>query len=124
MRYCPRGAINPFLFAPPSPQKTERHIYLVLEYCAGGDLRALIRKEGRLAEPATRHFMRDLGAHLNLIYTYVQRFARLAYAGRYRAAQEVGQAERARSASHAHAHRHTTHILFLAASGRLLIFPR
>ena len=42
-------------------QKTERHIYLVLEYCAGGDLRALIRKEGRLAEHSARHFMRHLG---------------------------------------------------------------
>ncbi|CAN0112436.1 unnamed protein product, partial [Laminaria digitata] len=41
-------------------QKTERHIYLVLEYCAGGDLRALIRKEGRLAEHSARHFMRHL----------------------------------------------------------------
>lgn len=53
---------------PPIPQKTERHIYLVLEYCAGGDLRALIRKEGRLAEPSARHFMRDLGACLLVLY--------------------------------------------------------
>lgn len=42
-------------------QKTERHIYLVLEYCAGGDLRALIRKERKLTETSARHFMRHLG---------------------------------------------------------------
>ncbi|CAN0002559.1 unnamed protein product [Discosporangium mesarthrocarpum] len=42
-------------------KKTERHIYLVLEYCAGGDLRALIRREGKLEESVARHFMRHLG---------------------------------------------------------------
>ena len=33
-------------------QKTERHVYLILEYCAGGDVQQLIRsrKTGRLSE--------------------------------------------------------------------------
>ncbi|CAM9172956.1 unnamed protein product, partial [Sphacelaria rigidula] len=50
-------------------KKTERHIYLVLEYLAGGDLRALIRKEGRLPEHAVRHFMRHLGSGLHFLWS-------------------------------------------------------
>ncbi|CAM9153051.1 unnamed protein product, partial [Ectocarpus sp. 13 AM-2016] len=50
-------------------KKTERHIYLVLEYCAGGDLRALIRKEGKLAETSARHFMRHLGSGLHFLWS-------------------------------------------------------
>ncbi|CAM9697179.1 unnamed protein product [Scytosiphon promiscuus] len=50
-------------------KKTERHIYLVLEYCAGGDLRALIRKEGKLTEASARHFMRHLGSGLHFLWS-------------------------------------------------------
>lgn len=51
-------------------QKTERHFYLILEYCAGGDVQKLIRsrKAGRLTEGLTRRLMRDLSAGLKFLW--------------------------------------------------------
>jgi len=51
-------------------QKTERHFYLILEYCAGGDLQRLIRtrKAGRLTERLTRRLVRDLTAGLKFLW--------------------------------------------------------
>jgi serine/threonine-protein kinase ULK/ATG1 len=51
-------------------QKTERHFYLILEYCAGGDLQGLIRtrKTKRLSEGLTRRLMRDLSAGLKFLW--------------------------------------------------------
>eukprot|EP00934_Nitzschia_sp_Nitz4_P000563 Nitzschia sp. Nitz4//scaffold113_size70149//65767//68656//NITZ4_005964-RA/size70149-augustus-gene-0.87-mRNA-1//1//CDS//3329533383//563//frame0 len=51
-------------------QKTERHFYLMLEYCGGGDLQHLIRtrKGGRLSEILTRRLMRDLAAGLKFLW--------------------------------------------------------
>lgn len=51
-------------------QKTERHFYLILEYCGGGDVQRLIRtrKAGRLTERLTRRLMRDLGAGLKFLW--------------------------------------------------------
>jgi len=51
-------------------QKTERHFYLILEYCGGGDLQRLIRsrKNGRLSERLTRRLMRDLSAGLKFLW--------------------------------------------------------
>lgn len=51
-------------------QKTERHFYLLLEFCAGGDVQGLIRsrKVGRLSEGLTRRLMRDLGAGLKFLW--------------------------------------------------------
>lgn len=46
--------------------QTEDKIYLVLEYCAGGDVAAYIKRHGingRLSEDVARHFMRQLGRH-------------------------------------------------------------
>jgi len=42
--------------------KTNSHIYLILEYCSGGDLQELIRgrKKGRLSERVARRLMSDL----------------------------------------------------------------
>ncbi|KAH9558071.1 hypothetical protein CY35_07G117800 [Sphagnum magellanicum] len=42
-------------------------IYLVLEYCAGGDLAAYIQRYGRVSEATARHFMRQLGAGLQVL---------------------------------------------------------
>ncbi len=49
--------------------KTEQHIFLMLEYCAGGDLQKLIRsrKSGRLTERLARRLMRDLTAGLTFL---------------------------------------------------------
>lgn len=51
-------------------QKTERHFYLILEYCGGGDVQRLIRtrKSGRLSERLTRRLMRDLAAGLKFLW--------------------------------------------------------
>ena len=51
-------------------QKTERHFYLILEYCGGGDLQRLIRtrKTGRLTERLTRRLVRDLTAGLKFLW--------------------------------------------------------
>jgi serine/threonine-protein kinase ULK/ATG1 len=51
-------------------QKTERHFYLILEYCGGGDVQRLIRtrKSGRLSERLTRRLLRDLGAGLKFLW--------------------------------------------------------
>jgi serine/threonine-protein kinase ULK/ATG1 len=51
-------------------QKTERHFYLVLEYCGGGDVQRLIRtrKTGRLSERLTRRLMRDLASGLKFLW--------------------------------------------------------
>jgi hypothetical protein len=39
----------------------QNRIYLVLEYCAGGDLAAYIQRYGKVTEVVARHFMRQLG---------------------------------------------------------------
>jgi len=51
-------------------QKTERHFYLILEYCAGGDVQKLIRsrKAGRLTERLARRLMRDLACGLKFLW--------------------------------------------------------
>lgn len=48
---------------------TTNHFYLILEYCAGGDLQHLIRdrKNGRLTEPLCRRLMRDLCGGLKFL---------------------------------------------------------
>jgi len=50
--------------------KTDRHFYLILEYCGGGDLQRLIRtrKSGRLTERLTRRLMRDLSSGLKFLW--------------------------------------------------------
>jgi serine/threonine-protein kinase ULK/ATG1 len=51
-------------------QKTERHFYLILEYCGGGDVQGLIRtrKAGRFTERLTRRLMRDLASGLKFLW--------------------------------------------------------
>jgi serine/threonine-protein kinase ULK2 len=51
-------------------QKTERHFYLLLEYCGGGDVQHLIRsrRTGRLTEGLTRRLMRDLSSGLKFLW--------------------------------------------------------
>ena len=50
--------------------KTDRHYYLILEYCGGGDVQRLIRtrKAGRLSERLARRLMRDLAAGLKFLW--------------------------------------------------------
>ncbi|BBN04482.1 serine/threonine-protein kinase ULK2 [Marchantia polymorpha subsp. ruderalis] len=46
---------------------TPGKISLVLEYCTGGDLNAYIQRHGRVSEAVARHFMRQLGAGLQVL---------------------------------------------------------
>lgn len=48
-------------------EESERHIYLVLEYCAGGDLSQLIRRIGRLSEAMALRFTKQLAAGLKYL---------------------------------------------------------
>ncbi|KAL0926206.1 hypothetical protein M5K25_002417 [Dendrobium thyrsiflorum] len=44
-------------------------IFLVLEFCAGGDLAAYIKQHGRLHEPIVRKFMIQLGSGLSVLHS-------------------------------------------------------
>jgi serine/threonine-protein kinase ULK/ATG1 len=50
--------------------KTERHFYLLLEYCGGGDVQKLIRtrRKARLSERLARRLMRDLASGLRFLW--------------------------------------------------------
>lgn len=50
-------------------KKTEKHIYLVLEYCAGGDLQHWIRHKKIKDETMARYFLHQLAQGLALLYT-------------------------------------------------------
>ena len=52
-------------------QKTDRHFYLLLEYCGGGDVTRLLRsrKMGRISEGLARRLMRDLQAGLQFLWS-------------------------------------------------------
>ncbi|XP_047161447.1 serine/threonine-protein kinase ATG1a isoform X1 [Vigna umbellata] len=47
--------------------QTNDRIYLVLEYCAGGDLAAYIHRHGKVSETIARHLMRQLAAGLQVL---------------------------------------------------------
>ncbi|KNA08548.1 hypothetical protein SOVF_161720 isoform B [Spinacia oleracea] len=47
--------------------ETEERIFLVLEYCEGGDLGAYIHRHGRVSEDVARHFIKHLAAGLQVL---------------------------------------------------------
>lgn len=47
--------------------ETEGRIFLVLEYCDGGDLGAYIQRHGRVSEDVARHFIKQLAAGLQVL---------------------------------------------------------
>ncbi|XVF80336.1 hypothetical protein PTKIN_Ptkin15bG0061900 [Pterospermum kingtungense] len=47
--------------------QTEDTIFLVLEYCDGGDLAAYILRHGKVSDDVARHFMRQLAAGLQVL---------------------------------------------------------
>jgi len=49
-------------------KKTRGHIFLVLEFCAGGDLHKFIKSRGKLSERVSKHFMRHLAAGLEFLW--------------------------------------------------------
>lgn len=46
-----------------------RHIYLVIEHCAGGDLAGYIRRYGRLSEAVVRNFLVQLARGLQFLHS-------------------------------------------------------
>jgi len=55
--------------------KSDRYIYLQLEYCGGGDLHRYLRKEGPLDTQTTAHFLNELaqGLHFLVDRSYIHR---------------------------------------------------
>ncbi|XP_050237692.1 serine/threonine-protein kinase ATG1a isoform X2 [Mercurialis annua] len=47
--------------------ESEDKIYLVLEYCGGGDLAAYIQRRGKISQAVAKHFMRQLAAGLQVL---------------------------------------------------------
>eukprot|EP00741_Cyanophora_paradoxa_P001329 tig00000478_g1285.t1 len=47
--------------------RTERTIYLILEFCAGGDLSKFIRRRGPLPEEFAKHLLRQLARGLDFL---------------------------------------------------------
>lgn len=47
--------------------ETEERIFLVLEYCDGGDVGAYIQRHGRVSEDVARHFIKQLAAGLQVL---------------------------------------------------------
>ena len=50
-------------------QSSERHIYLILEFCAGGDLSHFLRQHKALPLPLVQHFARHLMLGLQLLHS-------------------------------------------------------
>ena len=44
--------------------ETSKHLWIILEYCVGGDLASLLRADGRLPAAAAAGLARDLAAGL------------------------------------------------------------
>ena len=55
-------------------QTTARHVYLILEYCPGGDLMQVIRDKGPQSEAQTRQYLVELsqGSPQALPFTFSQ----------------------------------------------------
>ncbi|KAJ8898740.1 hypothetical protein K2173_004950 [Erythroxylum novogranatense] len=47
--------------------ESKKTIYLVLEYCEGGDLAGYLHRRGKVSEAVARHFMRQLAAGLQVL---------------------------------------------------------
>eukprot|EP00252_Welwitschia_mirabilis_P013529 TRINITY_DN2974_c0_g1_i2.p1 TRINITY_DN2974_c0_g1~~TRINITY_DN2974_c0_g1_i2.p1 ORF type:complete len:190 (+),score=38.88 TRINITY_DN2974_c0_g1_i2:133-702(+) len=46
------------------------HLFLVLEYCSGGDLATYIQHNGRVQEAVAKKFMQQLGAGLEVLHAH------------------------------------------------------
>lgn len=49
--------------------KVEDSIFLVLEFCAGGDLASYIRLHGRIQDPVAKNLMKQLGAGMKVLHS-------------------------------------------------------
>ena len=48
----------------------ESHIYLIFEFCSGGELAQLIRKNSRFPEPVVRHFLQQMATALKVLRSH------------------------------------------------------
>ncbi len=48
--------------------ETRNHLWLILEYCVGGDLMSLLKEDGKLPEDSIHGFARDLTAALQHLH--------------------------------------------------------
>ncbi|KAK9758128.1 hypothetical protein RND81_01G209100 [Saponaria officinalis] len=62
-----RNVVHPNIIRLFDAIETEERIFLVLEYCDGGDLGEYIQKHGRVSEDVARHFMKQLAAGLQVL---------------------------------------------------------
>jgi serine/threonine protein kinase len=49
--------------------ETTNHLWLILEYCVGGDLMSLLRQDARLPESSTHDFGRDMVVALQFLHS-------------------------------------------------------
>lgn len=49
---------------------SDTHIYLIFEYCSGGELAQLIRKNHRFPEPVVRHFLQQMATALKVLRSH------------------------------------------------------
>ena len=49
--------------------ETTNHLWLILEYCVGGDLMSLLRQDGRLPEASVHDIARDLATALQYLHS-------------------------------------------------------
>ncbi|CAG2164712.1 unnamed protein product, partial [Oppiella nova] len=61
---------NEFIVELKDFQWTESHIYLVFEFCSGGELAQLIRKNKRFSEPIVRHFLQQIATALKTLRSH------------------------------------------------------
>jgi len=61
---------NPHAFTnhPPRRYETTNHLWLILEYCVGGDLMSLMRQDVRLPETSIHDFARDMVVALQYLH--------------------------------------------------------
>ena len=57
---CTRQADNPFVVKLFFCFQSKHNLYLVMEYLAGGDLHALLKRVGRLEEPLVRIYLAEM----------------------------------------------------------------
>ena len=60
-------------------RQTDVKVFLVMEYCAGGDLAQYIRRHGSVQEVTARGFMEQLGAGLKVLRAHNLIHVRMRY---------------------------------------------
>lgn len=56
-----KGIAHPHIVQLYDIQKTSKFIYLIMEYCGGGDLAQLLRRKLLLNEQTVKHYIRQIG---------------------------------------------------------------